>query len=77
MKILRYNSWECQGFTVQQNMDNVLSLVAGMDDLKCLYFLHEDASLVQGEINITFEGCLEGEQYRLSFVTPFLNDADR
>ena len=37
MKILRYNPWECQGFTVRQNIDSVLSLVVGiMDDLKCL-----------------------------------------
>ena len=78
MKILRHNSWERQGFTVQQDMDNVFSLVAGiMDDLKCFYLLHEDASPVQREISITFEGCLAGEPYRLSFVTPFLNNADR
>lgn len=67
---MKYNSQEGQGWTVQQNMDHVLSVVAGRaDDLKCFYLLHECASLEQREINVTFEGCLEREQHRLP---PFL-----
>lgn len=59
-------------------MDEVLSLVAGiMDDLKCLYLLHEDLLTCTERNKRSFEGCLEREQYRLPFVTPFLNDADR
>lgn len=75
---MKYNSQEGQGWTVQQNMDHVLSVVAGTaDDLKCLYLLHECASLEQREINVTFEGCLEREQHRLPFLTCFLHEADR
>lgn len=41
-------------------MHNVFSPVAGiMDDLRCFCLLHEDASLVQREIDITFGGYLE------------------
>lgn len=41
--------------------------------MSSLYLLHEHALLVQGEIHITFKGCLEKSR---PFAHLFVKDAD-